>query len=304
MLQAATSAEDDAELRSCIRALVTVIRQANVGESPVQTAQLAHIRKVVRLLSLSEAQLAEMDADERAKVLTIRDNAIQKMKLANSLHSSSSGSAMPNTPIFSPASVSTPPAAGGTSPEFGRPIGPLRVPMAPPPTTQRGFASAPGHVHQQVGFSPQAPMAVPGAPAQQQHASFLSGAQSVGGFAVPGASGTSASGAGFVMPAPLGAGGFSMPAHGGAPPHIFGSAPTGGAMPPPAFRAAVQCSMPPPVPGFRPRSSSTGTGRVLPQVPQFFGGPGGVPSPSAPSPQQPPPQQQQPVGGGAEGMEF
>ena len=100
------------ETRLCIRALVTVIRQAQGGSSPVDSGQLAHMRKVVRLLSLSEEQIAEMPADEREAVTSIRyartvhrhvsyftrgvfllfslasyrRGAIQKMKLATSVH--------------------------------------------------------------------------------------------------------------------------------------------------------------------------------------------------------------------------
>jgi hypothetical protein len=60
------------ETRQCIRALVTVIRQAQGGSSPVDNGQLAHMRKVVRLLSLSDHQLAEMPPDEREAVNSIR----------------------------------------------------------------------------------------------------------------------------------------------------------------------------------------------------------------------------------------
>ena len=60
------------ETRQCIRALVTVIRQAQGGSSPVDNGQLAHMRKVVRLLSLSDQQLDEMPPDEREAVISIR----------------------------------------------------------------------------------------------------------------------------------------------------------------------------------------------------------------------------------------
>ena len=74
------------EIRQCIRALVNVIRQAQTGSSPVDSGQMAHMRKVVRLLSLSDEQLNAMAPSEREAVLTIRNSAIQKMKLATAVH--------------------------------------------------------------------------------------------------------------------------------------------------------------------------------------------------------------------------
>ena len=40
------------EVRQCVRSLVGIIRSASQQSSPVDDAQLAHIRKVVKLLSL------------------------------------------------------------------------------------------------------------------------------------------------------------------------------------------------------------------------------------------------------------
>ena len=64
----ATGEGDDGELRDCIRRLVTVIRSASSGDSPMDTQQLAHLKKVVRLLSMSDEQLDAMGDGERVQV--------------------------------------------------------------------------------------------------------------------------------------------------------------------------------------------------------------------------------------------
>merc|ERR1712228_279224 len=81
------AADSGEEGRQCIRALVTVIRQAQQGSSPVDDGQLAHMRKVVRLLSLSEEQIADMQPSDRETVTRIRQSAISKMKLAKAVGS-------------------------------------------------------------------------------------------------------------------------------------------------------------------------------------------------------------------------
>ena len=48
--------------------------------------QVAHVRKIVRLLSLSDDQIAAMPEPERQQVSTIRSNAVYKMRLAHALH--------------------------------------------------------------------------------------------------------------------------------------------------------------------------------------------------------------------------
>ena len=63
------------EVRECIRRLVAVIRRSSTGGSPVDSEQLEHIQKVVRVLSLSEEQVSSMRFEERAQVLEIRSNA-------------------------------------------------------------------------------------------------------------------------------------------------------------------------------------------------------------------------------------
>ena len=75
---------DDGELRECIRRLVGVIQSSRteVG-SPADQGHIEHIKKVVRILSLSEQQIGSMRDGERAQVLNIRQNALQKMRLAN-----------------------------------------------------------------------------------------------------------------------------------------------------------------------------------------------------------------------------
>ena len=76
------------DARQCVRALVHVIRNAHQDGSPVDGDQLDLMRKVLKLLSLSDSQLLEMPAGERETVLAIRHSAIQKMKLAQTLGSS------------------------------------------------------------------------------------------------------------------------------------------------------------------------------------------------------------------------
>ena len=63
--------DGDEETRECIRRLVSVIKSATAGDfhGPDQS-QRAHIKKVVRLLSLSQDQICSMRPDERAQVCT------------------------------------------------------------------------------------------------------------------------------------------------------------------------------------------------------------------------------------------
>lgn len=77
---------DDGELRECIRRLVGVIQSSgtDVG-SPADQSHIEHIKKVVRILSLSEQQVSSMRGGERAQVLNIQQNALQKMRLANTV---------------------------------------------------------------------------------------------------------------------------------------------------------------------------------------------------------------------------
>ena len=49
---------DHEDVKKTIRALVGVIQSASQGGSPVDHNQLDHIRKVVRLLSLSHEQVS------------------------------------------------------------------------------------------------------------------------------------------------------------------------------------------------------------------------------------------------------
>ena len=59
-------------MQECIRRLVSVIRRSSTGGSPVDSEQLEHIQKVVRVLSLSEEQVSSMRFEDRAQVLKIR----------------------------------------------------------------------------------------------------------------------------------------------------------------------------------------------------------------------------------------
>lgn len=120
------------EVRLCIRALIGVIRSASQGSSPVDEAQLAHLRKVVRLLSLSEEQIAAMRPEEREQVCTIRRNAVQKMRLANNVHKSErQGGMMPSQASTSPQSDSSSSSEMPPPPPRTRPPSTL-YPMAPP----------------------------------------------------------------------------------------------------------------------------------------------------------------------------
>ena len=60
------------QVQECIRRLVSVIRRSSTGGSPVDSEQLEHIQKVVRVLSLSEEQVSSMRFEDRAQVLKIR----------------------------------------------------------------------------------------------------------------------------------------------------------------------------------------------------------------------------------------
>uniref|UniRef100_A0A7S4C0H3 Uncharacterized protein n=1 Tax=Chrysotila carterae TaxID=13221 RepID=A0A7S4C0H3_CHRCT len=80
-----TVAHSDEDVRDCIRMLVAVIRSAHSGNSPVHEEQLAQMRKVVRLLSLSREQIDAMPVAERESVLHIRHSAIQKMIMARAV---------------------------------------------------------------------------------------------------------------------------------------------------------------------------------------------------------------------------
>jgi hypothetical protein len=87
------------EVRQCVRSLVGIIRSASQQSSPVDDAQLAHIRKVVKLLSLSDEQIAAMEPSERQTVTSIRESAVSKWRMANavreSAHSSPSAGGVP-----------------------------------------------------------------------------------------------------------------------------------------------------------------------------------------------------------------
>ena len=118
-MQGMTCADD--EVRECIRRLVAVIRRSSTGGSPVDHDQVEHIKKVIRVLSLSEEQVSSMRFEERAKVLNIRANALQKMRLANSVRSSAH------------CSDGTGSSAGSSPPTCGSPIG-----LSPPGPSSYG----------------------------------------------------------------------------------------------------------------------------------------------------------------------
>ena len=141
------------EARACVRALVGVIRSASSGSSPVDDGQVAHLKKVVKVLSLSDEQIEQMLPEEQQQVIAIREAAVTKMRMANKLQgpphapppgfsgpgsgsqpgsfdsSSPGGFAMappPSRPTMRPTSISEPP------PYTGSPLH-SRAAMPPPP---------------------------------------------------------------------------------------------------------------------------------------------------------------------------
>jgi len=139
------------EVRECIRRPVAVIRRSSTGGSPVDGDQVEHIQKVIRVLSLSEEQVSSMRFEERAQVLKIRSNALQKMRLANnvrlSANSSDGGSSTCSSPTLgpsSPLSASPPgPSSYGSSPlSYGAWSAPTAIPMQVPMSMSTGSEAA------------------------------------------------------------------------------------------------------------------------------------------------------------------
>ena len=158
---AGPSAAQD-EIRQCIRALVNVIRQAQTGSSPVDSGQMQHMRKVVRLLSLSDEQINAMTPSEREAVLTIRNSAIQKMKLATAVHGAcdDGSGGMPPPPMV---------GVMGNVGNYSAPTEPpIQPPIAPPGASTSNYAissSAPsafgGHGAAASGCAPRGPARAP-----------------------------------------------------------------------------------------------------------------------------------------------
>ena len=80
-------------------------------------SQITHVRKIIRVLSLSHEQLDEMSEAEREQVLAIRNNAVRKMRLAHTLH----GGPAPHIggSPRSPSSVGSLPASGSLKAALG-----------------------------------------------------------------------------------------------------------------------------------------------------------------------------------------
>jgi hypothetical protein len=127
----------DDEVRECIRRLVAVIRRSSTGGSPAENgAHVEHIKKVIRVLSLSEEQVSSMREEEQAQVRRIRSNALQKFRLANTVRTSNSsdGTSASNSPGSSPTPGASPldfspPAYSSCGSAFGP--GPLLSSSAP-----------------------------------------------------------------------------------------------------------------------------------------------------------------------------
>ena len=157
------------DVRQCIRALVGVIQASAQGGSPVDNdqvnlpqhsatraifgarwralaalhrlpdahrraplpcAQMAHVRKVVKLLSIPPEQIDAMPAGERETVLSIRNSAVQKMKLAHTLNgdaASSGGGALRRAPAMPGVPSGRRASAPGSAPSGFAPMGPPRV---------------------------------------------------------------------------------------------------------------------------------------------------------------------------------
>ena len=128
------------EVRQCVRSLVSIIRSASQQSSPVDDAQLSHIRKVVKLLSLSDEQVAALDPSERETVMSIRESAVSKWRMANAVRASAHGGGSPHGG-GSGAGVprlQTDPGGGGAPPMFGgggafggQPIAAMGMDMSP-----------------------------------------------------------------------------------------------------------------------------------------------------------------------------
>jgi hypothetical protein len=95
-----------------------------------------HIKKVIRVLSLSEEQVSSMREEEQAQVRRIRSNALQKFRLANTVRTSNSsdGTSASNSPGSSPTPGASPldfspPAYSSCGSAFGP--GPLLSSSAP-----------------------------------------------------------------------------------------------------------------------------------------------------------------------------
>ena len=135
------------ETRDCIRRLVAVIRRSSSGDSPVDVDQVEHIQKVIRVLSLSEEQVSSMRCEDRAQVVKIRSNALQKMRMANNVRLSASSDGT-SSGASSPLSVSPP----GPSSSYGSPFSyrspnfsssaPTAIPMQVPMTMATGSEAA------------------------------------------------------------------------------------------------------------------------------------------------------------------
>ena len=136
----------DDEVRECIRRLVAVIRRSSTGDSPVESSHVEHIKKVVRVLSLSEAQVSSMREEERTQVQKIRCNALQKFRLANSVRSSdnSSSDGAESTPGSSPTPGASPMGFSSFGSSSFSPGAPL--PSSAPTTTQMQMPLASGGV--------------------------------------------------------------------------------------------------------------------------------------------------------------
>jgi hypothetical protein len=71
-----------AEIRECIRQLVSVVRRKSTGNLQVDAHRLASLKTLVKLLSMDNDELLALPDDQRAQVMGIRNGALQKMRMA------------------------------------------------------------------------------------------------------------------------------------------------------------------------------------------------------------------------------
>ena len=88
----------DEETRQCIRALVACIR-ASKGSGAAKEEQLTQMRKVVRILSMTPAEIDAAEPAQRAHIMSIRQSALDKMRMAKS-----SGPQYGTSPLCTPRS--------------------------------------------------------------------------------------------------------------------------------------------------------------------------------------------------------
>jgi len=81
------------EARECVKALVACLRQAQMRGAGEQAE---HMRQVVRVLSLSPAEVAAAAPGKREQLVSIRNGALMQMRIARGSQSA------PQSPVLGP----------------------------------------------------------------------------------------------------------------------------------------------------------------------------------------------------------